>query len=309
MKPKTMLAMGVTVALAATSSIGLFNERLEAQRITQSVEAEPSTDSMAQSDSPDELIIGDLLHLPLAEIDSHAKADQTTEATEDHDFRHRFVVSKSIKNTKISDPLKADPAPLPKPISKRVYIDGDSLMQGAKEGLSSRLAQLGYGDIMIRAACGRPLLGGTTYESCDPGRPDELTGFYRVLQPEDKAFIAEATDVILGLGTNDFYQSASEFASVATRLINIIHQINAKAQVFWVNVYLEGKGENYKEINKAIAASGAILIDYASGAETSYSCADGVHPCSYEHMVDKIIAEMMEEQTDPHHKALVGAPK
>lgn len=168
-----------------------------------------------------------------------------------------------------------------------IYVLGDSLSAGAQkltktDSLEQSLTRHGWRDVMVQAACGRPLLGNRQYTSCEEGRPQLLTGHARIQEPADQAFIAKSEAIILELGTNDYYQDPSVFKASAQQLLTELGSINPDLQIFWATTYLDPavKGTHFQAINQVIQELGVNVIDYASTAApfTMPTCSDGVHP-------------------------------
>lgn len=165
------------------------------------------------------------------------------------------------------------------PKRDRIYILGDSIMQGAQVKLQEVLTRDGWEHIEIQASCGRPLIGTGTYRSCDPDHNDELTGLQQI--EHDQESISEADQVIVALGTNDYNSQPATFANAANQAIEHIKTINPDVPVAWVNTFLT-ISENYRPINAVIQEAGVEVIDFASEAPSHYDlpeCPDGIHPC------------------------------
>jgi len=199
------------------------------------------------------------------------------------------VTRRSLSPLPSSEVTKAvtepEAAVAPNVIPGRLYMLGDSLTQGMHSaGLQEKLSALGW-EAMVRADCGRPLMGDETYTACDEGHPEAFTALYQIRQPEDEAYIATSEYIVIELGTNDYYRSKEEFLAKAKELIAEIRQINPYTKILWLDTYLgETKGDGYVGINQAIAeaiaqsGADAQAIRFADIAAPYYTCGD-IHPC------------------------------
>lgn len=164
-----------------------------------------------------------------------------------------------------------------------LYWLGDSLTEGMQlhGNLDSQLASRGWSNVKIQAACGRPLIGSTTYESCEEGRPELLTGHSRIKQPVDSEFIAKSEVVVVALGTNDYTADSELFLASATQLIQEIRAINQLARIVWPTIYVARSNSNHQNLNAAIIKlkmQGVEIARYDQIASPYYQNSDGAHP-------------------------------
>lgn len=156
---------------------------------------------------------------------------------------------------------------------KKMYVIGDSLTVGMREYLTANI-----GDALAS--------------------PIEATTGISIQDSIPKVdFPADTDTVIVGLGTNNFADSADTFLGHVNDMVEKIRSINPEASIYWVNIYAprEDIASKVAELNGVLSSiqqnnTKFSVIDWATEAQNGgYTFPDELHPAETTKRADFIL--------------------
>lgn len=156
-------------------------------------------------------------------------------------------------------------------VNTNIFILGDSLLEGTKDGLEQSLKTNGFTDFGIDASQGRSI--------GRPGTTGTNTSGLDAIKNDDD-LIRNASTIVIELGTN----SEADFKAKQEELLNEMQGLNSTANYYWVNVAKKNDSNDDDATNQAIEDNKTTfkydIIDWKSTAKQEYFADDSVHPWS-----------------------------
>lgn len=165
-------------------------------------------------------------------------------ALSEQDFRCLYAPCEQYVPNINCDSTPTPPGTQPTVAGGKIYILGDSLTKGMKAELEASLKPK-YSEVRINGQDSRPLY----YPS---GRSGPVIDGFTALN-DDKAFVAQANTIVIGLGTNTS-GDATNFTKQVTDMIAAINTINTnKPNIFWTNIVgVKASKPLYASYNKVL---------------------------------------------------------
>lgn len=214
---------------------------------------------------------------------------------EDGSTPYSLEVSKIINNIDqlVATPEVTEAKPEEEEETKKpIYILGDSIMDGAREAVTTRLTNQGYPKVVINAATSRTI--GKAGNSSQTGLQATKA---------DKAKIKDAGTVVVGLASNGgTYKKSIEV------MVKNIKAINPNVKIYWVNIAATSGSAELIEDSTNTAIDFAVKKGWIDGAIDWYGIANsnprlidagpngyGVHPTSegYEKLAELITESVL----------------
>ena len=179
--------------------------------------------------------------------------------------------------------------------NSKVFMLGDSYTVGMESlgQIGNKFKAAGW-QPTIDAACGRPLAGLGSFQSCDSPPKNALRGMSAITDAGNIEALSSAGTVVIALGTNDLTgNNPDAFRANVKDMISKINDANSKANIYWVNLYTEDGSKPYVPAYNAVlkelsSSEDFAIIDWNAIAPQYYE-PGGLHPTDYQALSTLVI--------------------